>query len=191
MRFTFINLLLLFLSILSLDGQKIELETKVSFIDDQRGTAYIILEFKYNAAIDSIGSISIDGNLLNYSSLSRGAVSTNGVLSRTTNFTFRFRPQRTGVYIVKEPDFYSEGRRAGSKVVKFEVSDILEFSEMNQEEKLAFQARGAKSTVNWRISFSEEKGYLEERVKGRWVYKRDLSAEEMKSIRKELQINED
>lgn len=191
MQVKFTTLFLLFVSIFSLDGQKIELETKVSFIDDERGTAYINIEFKYNAAIDSIGPISIDGNLLNYSSLSRGAVSTNGVLSRTTSFTFRFRPQRTGVYTVKEPDFYREGLRAGSKDVKFEVSDILEFSEMNQEEKQAFQARGAKSTVNWRISFSEEKGYIEERIKGRWGYKRDLSAEEIKSLRKELKLNED
>ena len=191
MRTLITSQLLLLISVLALNGQKIELETKVSFIEDDRGTAFIRIEFKYDAAIDSVGSISIDDHLLDYETMSRSAVSTNGVLSRTTSFTYRFRPQRTGAYTVKEPDIYGEGRRTERKEVKFEVFDILENSEMNPEEKQAFAARGAKSTVNWRISFSEEKGYIEERVRGRWVYKRDLSAEEMKSIRQELKLNED
>lgn len=145
----------------------------------------ISLEFKVNAMPDSIDKpIYNDFRILSGPNYSSKTQANNGEINSSSTISYRLAPLNSGKFKLKCPIFYVDGEEVSSKPVKVKVGKHnLTQSELMALKFKGFRKQARKDEGTVQITFSEELGYVEVWENGKKKHLKDLSEEEIESLK--------
>jgi hypothetical protein len=157
---------------IKIDGRKIKTNTETTVV------------FETNVQVDSIEKVNFQGlEIISGPSKNSSISIVNGKTENSYKLTYVVLSIQPGEIKLNAPGLYSKGKyyEGESTTIKFTGNELSE-AELKEISQNRLRTQSIKPAGTRRIVFHEDIGYIEVYETNSWVFSRNLTSEEIKSL---------